>query len=136
MSDSLIPWTVPRQASLSVTISRIFLKLMSIDSMMPSNHFILCHPLFLLPSTFPSIRVFSNELALHIRWPEYWNFSISLSDEYSVVISLRIDWFLLFEVQGTLRSLLQQHNSKASILQCSAFFIVLPSHPYMTPGKL
>ena len=102
---------------------------------MPSNHLILYHPLLLLPSNFPSIRVFSNESVLHIRWPKYWNFSISPSSEYSVLISFRIDWFDLLVVQGTLKSLLQHHSSKASILRCSAFFIVQLSHPYMTTGK-
>ena len=110
---------------------------MSIESVMPSNHLILCHPLLLLPSIFLSIRVFSNELALHIRWPTYWKFSfrISPSGEYSGLISFRMDWLDLFEVQGTLKSLHQHHSSKASILQCSAFFLVQLSHPYMTPGK-
>ena len=104
---------------------------------MPSNHLILCHPLFLLPSTFPSIRVFSNESALHIRWPKYWNFSfsISLSNEYSGLISFRMDWLDLLAVQGTLKSLPQHHSSKASILRCSTFFMVQLSHPYMTTGK-
>ena len=104
---------------------------------MPSNHLILCRPLLLLPSIFPSIRVFSNESALHIRWPKYWSFSFSInpSNEYSGLISLRIDWFDLLAVQGTLKSLLQHHSSKASILQCSAFFLVKLSHPYMTTGK-
>ena len=110
---------------------------MSIKSMMPSYHLILCHPLLLPPSIFPSIRVFSNVSALLIRWPKYWNFSfnISLSNEYSGLISFTVDWFDLLEVQGTLKSLLQHHSSKASILQCSAFFMVQFSHPYMTPGK-
>ena len=110
---------------------------MSIESVVPSNHLILCRPLLLLPSIFPSIRVFSNELAFHIRWPKYWSFSfgISLSNEYLGLISFRIDWFDLLAVQGTLRSLLQHHSSKASTLQCSAFFMVQLSHPYMTTGK-
>ena len=110
---------------------------MSIQSVMPSNHLILCPPLFLLPSIFPSIRVFSNESVLHIRWPMYWSFSFSISpsNEYSGLISLRIDWFDLLAVQGTLKSLLQHHSSKTSILQCSAFFMVQLSHPYMTTGK-
>ena len=110
---------------------------MSIELVMPSNHLILCHPLLLLPSIFPSIRVFSNESVLHIRWPKYWSFSfnISLSSEYSGLISFRINWFDLLAVQGTLKSLLQHHRSKASILQCSAFFMVQLSHPYMTTGK-
>ena len=118
------PWIAARQASLSFTISQSLLKLMSIESVMPSNHLILCHPLPLLPSTFLSIRVFSSESALHIRWPEYWSFSfsISLSSEYSGWISFRIDLFDLLAVQGILKSLLQHHNLKASILWCSAFF--------------
>ena len=109
---------------------------MSIESVMPSNHLILCHPL-LLPSIFPSIRVFANESLLHIRWPNYWSFSftISPSNEYSGLISFRMDWLDLLAVQGTLKSLLQYHRSKASILWCSAFFVVQLSHPYMTPGK-
>ena len=109
-------------------------KLMSIESVMPSNHLILCRPL-LLPSLFPSIRVFSNESALHIRWPEYWSFSISPSNEHSGLISFRMDWLDLLAVQGTLKSLLQHHSSKASIFQHSAFFTVQLSHPYMTTGK-
>ncbi|CAI9180489.1 unnamed protein product [Rangifer tarandus platyrhynchus] len=110
---------------------------MSIESVMPSNHLILCCPLLLLPSIFPSIRVFSNESALHIRWPKYWSFSfnISPSNEHPGLISFRMDWLALLAVRGTLKSLLQQHSSKTSILQCSAFFIVLLSHPYMTTGK-
>ena len=110
---------------------------MSIESVMPSNHLILCHPLLLLPSTFPSIWVFSNASALCIRWPKYWHFSfnISPSKEHPGLISFRMDWLDLLEVQGTLKSLLQQHSSKASILQCSAFFIVQLSHPYTTTGK-
>ena len=110
---------------------------MSIESVMPSNHLILCHPLLLLPSIFPSIRVFSNESALRIRWPKYWSFifSISPSNEHPGLISLRMDWVNLFAVQGTLKSLLQHHSSKASILRCSAFLIVQLSHPYMTTGK-
>ena len=113
------------------------LKLMSIESMMTSNHFILCRPLLLLPSIFPSIRVFSNELALHIRWPKYWSFSFSINppNEYSGLISFRIDWFDLLAVQSTLKSPLQHHSSKASILWCSAFFTVQLSHAYMTTGK-
>ena len=124
------------QASLSITNSRSLLKLMSIESVMPSNHLILCCPLFLLPSIFPSIRIFSNESVLPIRWPNYWNFSFSIrpSNEYSGLISFRIDWFDLFAVQGTLKSL-QHHSSKASILQHSALFMVQLSHPYMTTGK-
>ena len=124
-----IPWTVAYQASL-FTISRSLLKLMSIESVMPSNHLIFCHPLLLLPSIFPCMRVFSNDSALHIKWPEYWSFSssISPSHEYSGFISFRIYWFDLFAVRGTLKSLLQHHSSKASILQCSAFFIVQLSY--------
>ena len=126
-----------RQAPLSFTISLSFLQLMSIESVMPSNHLILCYPLLLLPSIFPSIRVFSNELALHIRWPKYWSFSfkISPSNEYPGLIFFRMNWLDLLAVQGTLKSLLQQHSSKASILWRSAFFIVQLSHPYMTTGK-
>ena len=120
--DSVIPWTAARQASLSITISRSLLKLMSFESVMPSNHLIFCHPLLLLPSIFPSIKVFSNESALPIRWPKYWSFSFSIrpSNEYSGLISFRMDWFYLLVVQGTLKSLLQHHNSKASILWCAA----------------
>ena len=115
---SVTPWTVAHQASLSFTISRSLLKLMSIESVMQSNHLTLCHPLLLLPSIFPNIRIFSNELALHIRWPEYWSFSFSMSslNEYSELIFFRIDWFDLLAIQGTLKTLLQQHSSKASIL--------------------
>ena len=119
---------------LSITNSWSLLKLMSTELVMPSNHFILCHPLLLLPSVFPSIRVLSKELVLCIRWPKYWSFSISPSNECSGLISIRMDWFELLAVQGTLKSLLQ-HNSKASIHQCLAFFIVQLSHPYMTTGK-
>ena len=131
------PWTVACQASLSITNSWSLLKLMSIELVMPSNHLILCRPLLLLPSVFPSIRIFSNESVLRIRWPKYWSFSfnISPSKEYSGLISFRIDWLDLLAVQGTLKSLLQHHNSKASILQCSAFFIVQLSHPYTTTGE-
>ena len=133
----LTPWTAARQASLSITNSRSLFKLMSIESVMPSNHLILRRPLLLLPSIFPSIRVFSNESVLHIRWPEYWSFSFSISpsNEYSGLISFRMDWMDLLAVQGTLKSLLQHHSSKVSILQCSAFFMVQLSHPYMTVGK-
>ena len=122
---------------MSITNSWSLLKLMSIKSVMPSNHLILCHPLLLLPSIFPSIRVFSNESALHIRWPKYcgFSFSINLSNEYLGLISFRIDWFDLLAVQGTLKSLLQHHSSKASILQRFTFFIVQLSYPYMTTGK-
>ena len=135
MSNSVTPWTAARQASLSITISWSLLKLMSIELVMPSNHLILCHPI-LLPSIFPSIRVFSNESVLRIRWPKYWNFSfnISPSNEYSGPISFRMDWLDLLAVQGTLKSLLQHHSSK-EILQCSAFFIVQLSHLYTTTGK-
>ena len=131
------PWTAARQASLSLTNSWSLLRLMSIKSVMPFNHLILCHPLLLPPSIFPSIRIFSNESALHIRWPKYWSFSfnISPSNEYSGLISFTMDWLDLLAVQGTLKSLLQRHNPKASIIQCSAFFIVQLSHPYMTTGK-
>ena len=131
------PWIAACQASLSITNSRSSLKLMSIESVMPSSHLILCHPLLLLPSIFPSIRVSSNESILCIRWPKYWSFSFSISpsNEYSGLISFRIDWLDLLAVQGTLRSLLQHHSSKTSILRCSAFFIVQISHPYMTTGK-
>ena len=139
MSDSATPWTAAHQnqTSLSFTISRSLLKFMSIMSVMPSNHLILCPPLLLLPSIFPSIRVFSNESVLHNRWPEYWSFSISisLSNEYSGLISFRIDWFDLLAVQVILKSLLQHHSSKASVLRCSAFFMVQLSHPYLTTGK-
>ena len=131
------PWTAAHQASLSITNSWSLLKLMFIESVRPSNHLILCHPLLFLPSIFPSIRVFSNESALHIRWPKDWSFSFSISpsNEYSILISFRIDWFDLLAVQGILKSLLQHHSSKASILRSSAFFIVQFSHPYMTTGK-
>ena len=120
-----------------VTNSWSLFKLMSTKSMMTFNHLILCRPLLLLPSIFPSIRVSSNESVLHIRWPEYWSFSFSISpsNEYSGLISFRIDWFDLLAVQGTLKSLLQHHSSKASILWCSAFFLIQLSHPYMTTGK-
>ena len=129
------PWTAACQASLSITNSWSSLKLMSIESVMPSSHLILCHPL-LLHSIFPSIRVFSNESVLCIKWPKYWSFSFSISpsNDYSGLISFTIDWFDLLAVQGTLKSLLQHHSSKASILQCSAFFTVQLSHPYMTTG--
>ena len=127
-------WTAAHQASLSITNSQSLAKLMSIELVMPSNHLILRCPLLLLPSIFPSIRIFSNELTLHIRCPKYYSFSISPSNEYSGLISLRIDWFDLLAIQGTLQSLLH-HNSKASILQCSAFFMVQLSHPNITTGK-
>ena len=122
---------------LSITNSQNLLRLMPIKLVMPSNHVIFCHPLFLLPSIFPSIRVCSNESTRHIRWPKYWSFSFSISpsNEYSGLISFRMNWLDLFAVQGTLKSLLQHHSAKASILQCSAFFIVQLSYPYMTIGK-
>ena len=125
------------RSSQSFTVTRSLLKLTSTESVMPSNHVILCHPLLLPPSIFPSIRVFSNESALHIRWTKYWSFSfnISPSNEHPGLVSFRMDWLDLLAVQGTLKSLLQQHSSKASILQSSAFFIVQLSHPYMTIGK-
>ena len=129
------PWTAARQTSLSFTISQGLLKLMSIESVTPSNHLILCCPLLLLSSIFPSIRVFSSEAVFHIRRPKYWSFSTNPSNEYSGLISFRIDWFDLLEVQGTLKSLLQHHSSKASTLWCSAFFVVQISHPYMTTEK-
>ena len=131
------PWIAACQASLSITNSRSLLKFMSIESVMPSNHLILCHPLILPPSIFPSIGVFSNESVLRIRWPKYWSFSFSISpsNEYSGLISFRIDLLDLLAVQGTLKSLLQHHSSKASILWRAAFFIVQLSHLYMTTGK-
>ena len=136
VSSSLRPYGLQHgQASLSITNSWILPKLMSIESMMPSNHRILSRPLLLLPSIFPSIRVFSKESVLRIRWPKYWSYSISPSNDYSGLISFRIDWLDLPAVQGTLKSLLQHHSSKTSILQCSAFLIVQLSHPYMTTGK-
>ena len=132
----MTPWTAAHQASLSITNSQSLLKLMPIELMMPSNHLILCCPL-LLPSVFPIISVFSSELALLIRWPKYWSFSFSISpsNEYSGLISFRIDWFDLLAVQGTVKSLLQHHSLKASILWHSAFSVVQLSHPYMTIGK-
>ena len=131
------PATAARQASMSITNSWSLLKLMSIEMVMPSNHLILCRPLLLLPSIFPSIRVFSNGSVRHMRWPKYWSFSFSISpsNEYSGLISFRMDWLDLLSVQGTLKSLLQHHHSKPSILLYSAFFIVQLSHPYMTTGK-
>ena len=131
------PWTEAHQASLSFTISWSLLKLMPIESVMPSNHLILCRPLLLPPSILLSVRVFSSESALHIRWPKYWSFSFSISPskEYSGLISFRMDCLDLLAVQGTLKSLLQHHSSKASILRRSAFFMVQLSHPYMTTGK-
>ena len=132
------PWTAACQASLSITNSWSLPTPMSIEPTMPSNHLILCHPLLLLPSIFPSIRIFSNESALRIRWPKYWSFSFTISptNEYSGLISFRIDWFDLLAVQGTLKSLLQQHNSKVSILRCSALIMVHLSDPYVTTGKI
>ena len=131
------PWTAAHQASLSITNSQSLPKLMSIESVMPSNHVILCRPLLLLPSIFHSIRVFSNESVCHSRWPKYWSFSFSSSpsNEYSELISFKMDYLDLLAVQGTLKSLLQHHSSKASILQCSAFFIVHLSHPHITTEK-
>jgi len=136
MSDSVIPWTAAHQASLSLTIYLSLLKFISIELMMPSNHLICC-PLLLLPSIFHCIMVFSNESALLIRWPKYWSFSFSISpsNEYSGLISFRIDWLDLLAVQETLKSLLQHHSLKGSIFPCSAFFMVQLSHPYMTTGK-
>ena len=132
------PWTAAHQASVTITNSQNLLKFMSIESVMPSNHLILCYPLLLLTSIFPSIRVFSNESVLHIRWPKYWSFSFSISpsNEYSGLISFRIHWLDLLAVQETLKRLLQHHSSKVSILRCSAFFIVQLSHPCMTTGKI
>ena len=131
------PWTAACQASLSVTNSQSSPKLMSIELVMPSNHLILCRPLLLLHSIFPSTRVFSNESALCIRWPKYWSFSFNISpyNEHQGLISFRMDWLNLLAVSGTLKSLLQHHTSKASILQHSAFFTIQLSHPYMTTGK-
>ena len=131
------PWTAALQASLSITNSESLLKLMSIELVMTSNHLILCHPLPLLPSIFPSIRVFSNESVLQIRWPKYWSFSFSISssNEYSGLISFRTGWFDFLAVQATLKSLLQHHSSKTSILRHSTFFMVQVSHPHMTTGK-
>ena len=128
------PWTAARQVSLSLTNSRNLLRLISIESVMPSNHLVLCHPLFVPPSIFPSIRVFSNESLLRIRWPKYWSFNLNISpsNEHPGLISFRMDWLDLLAIQGTLKSLLQHYSSKASILLCSAFFIVQLSHPYMT----
>ena len=137
VSDSATPWIAVRQASLSITSSRSSLRLTSIKSVMPSSHLILCHPLLFLPPIPPSIRVFSNESTLHMRWPEYWSFSFSSSpcNEHPGLISFGMDWLDLLAVQGTLKSLLQRHSSKASILWRSAFFTVQLSHPYMTTGK-
>ena len=137
VSNSAIPWTTARQASLSITNSQNPPKPMSIELVMPSNHLILCRPLLLLPSIFPSIRVFSKESDLHIRWPKYWScsFNISPSNEHPGLIFFRMDWLDLLAVQGIFKSLLQHHSSKASILQCSDCFIVQLSHPYVTTGK-
>ena len=135
MSNSLHPWTAARQVSLSFTISWSLLKLMSIELVIQSNSLILCLPLLLLPSIFPRIRVFSSESALHIRWSKYWSFSISPSSDYSGLISFRVDWFDLLAVRGTFKSLLQYRSSKASILRCSAFFMVQLSHSHMTTEK-
>ena len=133
----MTPWTAAHQASLSITNSRSLLKLMSIESEILSNHLILCHPLLFPPSIFPSIRVFSSESVLRIRWPKYWSFSYSISpsNEYSGPISFRMNWLDLLAVQGTLKTLLQHRHSKASVLQCSAFFMVPLSYPYMTTEK-
>ena len=133
----MTPWTTTCQASLSITNSRSSPEVMSIESVMPSNHLILHCPLLLPPSIFPSIRVFSDESVLHIRWPKYWSFSFSISpsNEYSGLVSFRMDWLDLLVAQGSLKSLLQHHSSKALIVQCSSFFIVQLSHPYMTTGK-
>ena len=131
------PWIAAQETSLPFTISQSLFKLMSVELVMPSNHLILCRPLLLLPSVPPSIRVFSNESTLHIRWLKYWSFSFSIrpSNEYSGLISFRIDWLDLLAVQGTLQTLLQHHSSKASILRWSAFFMVQLSHPYLSTGK-
>ena len=129
----MTPWTAAHQASLSITNSQSLLKFMSIESVMPSNHLILCHPLLLLPSSFPSIKVFSNKSALCIRWPKYWSFSFSINP--SGLISFRMDWLDLLAVQGTRKSLFQHHSSKVSILQHSAYFIVQLSHPHVTLEK-
>ena len=137
VSNSVNPWTAAHQASLSITNSQNLLKLMTIEGVMPSNHLILCHPFLFLPSIFPSIRVFSNESSLRIRWPKYWSFSFSImsSKEIPGLISFRMDWLDLLAVQETLKSLLQHHSSKASILQCSAFFMVQLSYPCMITGR-
>ena len=137
VSDSLTPWITTHQASLSITNSQSLLKLMSIELVMTSSHLILCRPLLLLPPITPSIRVFSNESTLHMRWPKYWSFSFSISpsNEHPGLISFRMDWLDILSVQGTLKSLLQHHSSKASILWHSAFFTVQLLHPYMTTGK-
>ena len=133
----LTPWTAARQASLSITNSWSLPKPISTESVMPSNHLILCFPLLFLPSIFPSIGVFSNELALHIRWPKYWSFSFNITptNEHPGLISFRVNWLDLLAIQRTLKSLLQHHSSKASIPWCSVFFTLQLSHPYMTTGK-
>ena len=133
----MIPWTAARQATLSITTSRSSLKLTSIEYVMPSSQLILCHPLLLLPPIPPSIRVFSDESALRMRWPKYWSFSFSISPskEHPGLISFRMDWLDLLAVQGTLKSLLQHHTSKSSVLQCSAFFTIQLSHSCMTAGR-
>ena len=133
----MIPWTAARQVSQSIASSWSLFKPMSIESVMPSSHLILCHPLLFLPSIFPNIRVFSRESVLRLRWPKYWSFSFNIgpSNEYSGLISFRMDWLDLLAVQGTVKSLLQHYSSKASILLCSAFLTVQLSHPYMTTGK-
>ena len=137
MSDSVTPWIAARQTFLSITNFRSSPKLLSIKSVMPSSHLILCHPLLLLTPIPPSIRVFSNESTLHMRWPKYWNFSFSISPSKEIpgLISFRMDWLNLLAVQEMLKSLTQHHSSKASILRCSTFFTVQLSHPYMTTGK-
>ena len=136
MSNSVTPWTEACQASLSFTISQSLLKLILVESVMPSNHLVLCHSLLLLPSVFPSIRIFSSELALPIRWPKYLEFQLQhQSLQCKSLESFRMDWFDLLAVQGTLKSLPQYHNSKASIFRCSAFFMIQLSHPYMTIGE-
>ena len=137
VSDSATPWTAPCQASLSITNSQSLPKLMSIESVMPPNHFVFCHPLLLLPSVFPSIKAFSSESVLRIKWPKFWSFSFSISpsNEYWGLISLRIDCLDLLAVQGTLKSLLQHYSLKAPIFGHSAFFVVQLSHPYMITGK-
>ena len=134
MSNSLRPHE-PSRLLYYLPISQSLLKLMSIESMMPCNHLILCCPLFFLPSIFPSTRIFFNESALRIRWPKYWSFSISTSNEYSGLISFRMDWLDLLAIQGTLKSLLQHHSSEVSILWCSTYFMIQLSYPYMTTGK-
>ena len=137
MTDYVTPWIAAHQASLSINKFQTLLKLMPIESVMPSSHLILCCPLLLLPPIPPSIRVFSNDSTLRMKWPKYWSFSFSISpaNEYSGLISFQMDWLDLLAVQGTLKSLLQHHNSKASFPRHSAFFIVWLSHPYMTIGK-